>query len=156
MTTQPIDNATRLRIATMTSLCGLGTAILMSEFTTGLHRHLPDHGFHLAAVLGAWIAGFVFAGGFGRNGVSGCALAALTAVGATMLGAGLGAMLISDPRLGALNAIQGWLALLFLLDDGVGPVKVWASMMLLLHLYAGHLRGKGCVQHTPQTPEINP
>lgn len=142
MTAQPLAHATRLKIAGMTASCGFATSIMMSEFSNNLHRHLPEHGFHLSAVLGAGLAGFILADGFGRQGYMGAFWASLTAVFATLMGASLGSLLLSDPALGLLGVVPGWFALSFGVNEGIAGIKVWGAMMFALNFGAAHVRAK--------------
>ena len=140
---QPLDLEvpTRLRIAALTGLAGLATAIAISGLTISLPRILPETGFHLAALIGAGIAGFVLADGLGRPGAWGAFRAACTALAMTLFGAWLGALLVYPPGVAPFSAgALGWIMLADAATENLTTVKLWAAAMLLLHLAAGRLR----------------
>ncbi|AXI46029.1 hypothetical protein C1J03_08375 [Sulfitobacter sp. SK012] len=141
MTHQNLSNQTRLCIAALTGLVGLVTAFAMTELGGNLRHMLPDTGFHLAAMIGAGVAGFVFADGFGRPGGKGMLWAALSAIGATLAGSGLGAMLILPlPHAQMGVFVFGWVTLAEAATHSFLSVKLWVAAMVMLHLATAKLR----------------
>lgn len=134
-----LTERTRLMIAGLTAVAGGATAVAITELGGRMQHYLPDSGFHLAAVVGAGLAGFILADGFGRSGLRGGLSAVTTAVLVTLLGAWLGAALIAwSPRPEA--GFLGWLALLEAVSANPLILKIWAAAMLVLQGGAARLR----------------
>ena len=133
-----LTRPTRLAIAALTATTGGATAFAFTEFGGRFVRMLPETGFHLAAILGAGIAGFVLADGLGRPGVRGAIMGGLTLVAMTLLGAWLGAVLIY-PSASPLVGFMGWMALA---EAAAYPtiLKIWGVAMMLLQLISTSLR----------------
>lgn len=136
-----LANETRVAIAGLTALAGAATAWAVSVFGSRILHMLPENGFHLAAFLGAGIAGFVLADGFGRPGLWGFSRAAITAGLATLAGAWLGAVLITPPGEAWFSVgILGWIMLADAVAADIAIPKIWAAAMVGLHLIAMQLR----------------
>lgn len=137
---------------------GVATAI---GFSGGLVAHAigqagpyfaDDFGFCRCAAAGAFMAGFVFAGGFGREGVSGWLWAAVSFVAATLVGAVVAvAFLPLEAFMQQLDLpnlamdFAGWLAMgpLYVVEMVTSKVAVllpWIGSVLGIHLLAQYLR----------------
>ncbi len=111
-----------------------------------------DMGFCRCAAGGAFVAGFVLAGGFGRTGIWGWALAAGSFVAATLIGAVVAVMFLPLENFiasldlpGVALSFAGGLALgpLFVAEMVTGKASVllpWAGSVLGIHLLAQYLR----------------
>lgn len=130
----------RLRLAGLTAAAGGIVSVAMVLFGGSTARFLPTgDGFHVAAVLGAGLAGLALAPTFGRPGWLGWIMATIGAVGATLLGAFAGAAMIG---LVFGQALIGSLGLVAILGAAENPVAVliWGLTMAALHLEAGRVR----------------
>lgn len=135
-----LSERNRLVISGLTAVTGGVTALAITQFGGGMLNHLPDSGFHLAAFVGAGIAGFILADGLGRPGVGGGLLGLVTVLLLTLSGAWLGAALLS-PTASIEIGFLGWIALI---EASAHPLvlKIWAVLMLFLNLKAAGLRAK--------------
>lgn len=137
--TARVENQARLKISMLVALAGFATALAMSGSNSSLRFHLPDSGFHLSATIGAGLAGFFFASGFGNRGAYGALIAAASAVAVTFAGAALGAALINPIGVGMPGGILGVIAILDAADEP-GVFKIWIFIMVLLHICAEKIR----------------
>lgn len=111
-----------------------------------------DLGFCRCAAAGAFVAGFVLAGGFGRAGLGGWALAALSFIGATLIGAACAVLFMPLEALIASLDLPN-ITMGFLGGLAMGPIYVvemvtstsavllpWVGSILGIHLLAQYLR----------------
>lgn len=130
----------RLQTAALTAGAGGIVSLAMVAFGGSMTRYLPvGDGFHLAAVLGAGLAGLGLAPCFGRPGRMGWAIAIFGALAATLLGAVLGAGLIG---LAHGNASSSGLGLIAILGAAENPIAVtiWGLTMTALHFGTARMR----------------
>lgn len=127
----------RLQRGLVCGLAGWIVSIGMTHWGGPMARHLPDEWLHAAAFWGALVAGCILAGGFGRAGRSGWAIAAISACFATLLGAG-----IAGATFGFFAAFQpgGGIALsLIAIADGAESywlLATWIVAMMGVDAYA--------------------
>jgi len=138
-----IASPLRCEIAGLTAASGGIVSIAMVLWGGPMSRYLPTgNGFHLAAIVGAGLAGLICAGGFGRMGSRGWCIAAATACIATLLGAVLGAGLIGLTAGTIFGAMMGLVAIIDA-STSVVAVSIWAMTMAALHLAARKARTAG-------------
>lgn len=99
-------NPTRTSRAVICGVAGWIVSLGMVNWGGPMERYLPDAGVHTCAFFGAMVSGYVLASGFGRSGLLGWVLAALSACIATILGVIIGGAMIAlfaggDPQKGA-------------------------------------------------------
>ncbi|MFC6583840.1 hypothetical protein [Sulfitobacter aestuariivivens] len=73
---------------------GVSGGLVAAAITQADPTFRGDLGFCRCAAAGAFVAGLLLAGGFGRSGLWGLGIAALTFVGATLMGAVIAVMLL--------------------------------------------------------------
>ena len=94
-------------------------------------RHLPGWPFHIAAIPGAGLAGLIFFNAFGRAGAAGWIIALLAAGLMTVVGAVLGAQLLTMIASiiwdGGEIGLGGVLGLIVVFDSASSPLvlAVW-------------------------------
>ncbi|MGJ8618519.1 MAG: hypothetical protein ACSHWS_16875 [Sulfitobacter sp.] len=133
----------RYEIAGLTAALGGIVSIAMVLWGGPMSRYLPTgSGFHLAAIVGAGLAGLICASGFGRMGRRGWCIAAATACIATLMGAVLGAGLIGLFAGTIFGAPMGVVAIIDA-SASVVTVGIWTMTMAALHLAARRARTTG-------------
>ena len=153
-----MDQSDRVRMTcgAATGLAGGVVAWAMSGSGGSLARFLPDGPwFHIAALLGAGVAGLALADGFGRKGWLGAGAALAAAPVATGIGAALGAaglmvvfaavQFLAGAGGVAPGSVTGAPALgVLAVVDGIGTSPVvaltWVSAMCAVHLAMRRLR----------------
>lgn len=130
----PLQNVQRMKIAAL--IAGIGAIVAYGVTLSDHHvaRMVPQSGFHLAALVGAGVAGFFFAGTFGRPGILGAFIALLGAIGVTVSGAILGSMLIAPTPF---HFEAAGLAMYFLVMgvlENALVLKLWLATMAILHV----------------------
>lgn len=155
----------RLQIASVVACAGLLVSILMVVKGGDLARHLPDQGFHVAALIGAGLSGWCVADGLGLAGRRGCLLSVLWFSVATLIGAALGAtlgMVVVLPWTTGfvlpefaefvtglpMLAAFGWLAVLDGLFTSFAVAVSWIAACILVHVAAFTIRGRGAIQQS--------
>lgn len=130
----------RLRLAGLTAAAGGIVSVAMVLFGGSTARFLPTgDGFHVAAVLGAGLAGLALAPTFGRPGWIGWIIAAIGAVGATLIGAMAGSTLIGLAFGQITFTGFGLVAIVGAAENPVA-VLIWGLTMAALHVEAGRVR----------------
>lgn len=130
----------RLTLAGFTAAAGGIVSIAMVAWGGPMARYLPTgEGFHIAAIIGAGLAGLLCAGGFGRGGRKGWLIAALVSCIATLLGASLGATLMSGYFGSFWGASLGLLAIIDA-STSVAALATWGVVMAAVHLAARKVR----------------
>ena len=131
---------------------GLSGGLVAQAITGSAPLLGPDWGFCVCAAVGAFIAGFVLAPGFGIAGVRGWAIAGLTFIVATLLGAAVAVLFlplegflarVEVPQLALDYASAMAIAPLFVLSELFNTINVllpWLGSILCIHLLAQYLR----------------
>jgi hypothetical protein len=112
-----------------------------------LSRFIPRDGTQISAFLGATVAGYMVANGFGRSGLTGRALAVLSACTATVLGA-----IIAGSILGGIqyhDAVDGVGRGLVAITDGFSSVGVAATWALSMYGVDWFARRGRLINDTP-------
>ncbi len=131
---------------------GVSGGLVAQAITQASPYFAGDFGFCRCAAAGAFLAGFVLASGFGRSGLGGWVLAAVTFVAATLIGAAVAVMFLPlEAFIASLDLPE--LALTFVGGLAMGPLYVvemvtgklgvlllWVGSILGIHLLAQYLR----------------
>lgn len=134
----------RMTLAGFTSAAGGIVSVAMTAWGGPMSQHLPiGEGFHLAAIFGAGLAGFICANGIGRGGRRGWLIAALVSCVATILGAMLGATTMSLYFGSFYGATLGLIAILDA-STSIAALITWGITMTVLHLSARKFRARSC------------
>ena len=147
-----------MSITTLKERFGVATAIgssggLVAHAITQASPYFNDDlGFCRGAAAGAVVAGFLLAGGFGRSGAGGWALAALSFAGATLIGAAIAVLFLPleafvarldlpDIALGFLGSLaMGPLYVVEMVTSKGAVLLPWIGSVLGIHLIALRLK----------------
>ena len=130
-----------------TAVVGLIVSFAIASGDWSMVRHLPGWPFHIAAIPGAGLAGLIFFNAFGRAGAAGWIIALLAAGLMTVVGAVLGAQLLTMIASiiwdGGEIGLGGVLGLIVVFDSASSPLVLAVGLlaMVVLHLLQRKLRG---------------
>lgn len=134
-----LRNKRRVAFALAVALAGLVVSFAMVHVGGPTAHHLPGIPFHVAAVFGAGVAGWLCCGAFGRAAALGWAVALTGSVAMTFLGAVLGSVLIGAIFDGVTAALAfPVLGFVAIIDAAESPAAllIWLLCMAALHLFA--------------------
>lgn len=135
-----IPSTLTLRLAGLTACAGGIVSVAMVVFGGSMSRYLPTgDGFHLAAIVGAGVAGLACASSFGRPGWRGWAIAAMGAIVATFAGSIIGSTLIGMAFGQFASGSLGIIAILGAMERPEA-VLIWGLTMAAVHLVARRVR----------------
>lgn len=137
----------RLAFALAAALTGFVVSFAMVHFGGPNARYLPVGSFHLSALVGAGLAGWIFAGAFGRSGRRGWVVAVLGSIAMTLVGGYLGGAFLWGLFHQGTNSFLPIpvLGMVAIVDSAESPVAlvIWSALMIALHILCARLRG-GC------------
>ena len=116
------------------ALMGGALSVVMVWPGGSLARFLPGVEFHLAALIGAALAGGALADAFGHRGIWGYVAALFAALVMTGLGAMLGSFVIT------LQGDLGLLAVVDALTTSIAAICVWSMGVIGVQLWARRVR----------------
>ena len=143
----------RAQLALLCGGAGWVVSVTMIYWGGPLSRFIPRDGPQISAFLGATVAGYMVANGFGRAGLSGRALAALSACTATVLGAIIAGSILGGGQ--SYGAVDGAARGIVAITDGFSSVVVVATWALSMYGVDWFARRGRLIQNAPLKPLKN-